>query len=113
MRKLLKSKIDRAVVTESNVDYEGSIGIDKELMDKVDLWENEKVLVISNSSGERLETYVIPEEADSGRITINGGAAKKIDKGEKITIISFTSASSPHKPKKILVDENNEFLKTY
>ncbi len=113
MRKLLKSKISRAIVTDSNIEYEGSIGIDKKLMDKADLWENEKVLVISNSSGKRLETYVIPEEANSRKIVINGGAAKKIGKKEEITILSFASRSSPYKPKKISVNESNEFLKSY
>ncbi|MDC0276668.1 aspartate 1-decarboxylase, partial [Verrucomicrobiales bacterium] len=89
MRSLLRSKIHLATVTEANVDYVGSITIDRELMDAVGFWPGEKVLISSNSTGARLETYVIEGERNSGIIGINGAAAHLINEGEKVIIMGF------------------------
>ena len=76
MRWMLRSKIHQAVVSQANVDYVGSITIDQELIEKAGLWVGEKVLVVSNTSGARLETYVIAGEPGSGQIYMNGAAAQ-------------------------------------
>ncbi len=109
MRWLLRSKIHKATVTEADVDYVGSITIDEALLEKVGLWEGEKVLVVSNTSGSRLETYVIPGERESGEICINGAAAHLIGPGEEIIIIGFELSDQLIDPKAILVDSENRF----
>lgn len=111
MRWLLRSKIHKAKVTEANLDYVGSITIDEELIDKVGVFPGEKVLVVSNTSGTRLETYVIAGERKSGTICMNGAAAHLIELGEEIIIMGFELTDKPIKPKIILVDENNKFVK--
>lgn len=111
MRFLLRSKIHKATVTDANIDYLGSITIDKELMDKVGFWAGEKVLVTSNTSGARVETYVIAGAKGSGVICINGSAAHKIKKGEEIIIMGFELDDEPIKPRVILVDKDNKFVK--
>ena len=111
MRIVIKSKIHKAIVTDANLNYIGSITIDPDLLEKVDLWPGEKVLVASNTSGARLETYVIKGEAGSGCICINGAAAHLIKTGEEIIIMSFTVTDEPIEPKFILVDENNKFVR--
>jgi aspartate 1-decarboxylase len=110
MRELLQSKIHKAIVTEANLEYIGSITIDEDLMEKIDLWEGQKVLVVSNTSGSRLETYVIKGERGSGTICMNGAAAHLIKKGEEIIIIGFIFSEKPVEPKCILVDKKNNFL---
>ncbi|MFA5997029.1 MAG: aspartate 1-decarboxylase [Candidatus Paceibacterota bacterium] len=109
MRFLLRSKIHRATVTEANVDYVGSITIDKDLVEKVGLMEGEKVMVTSVTSGARLETYVILGDAGSGVICMNGPAAHHIKKGEIVVIMGFELTDWPVKPKIILVDAQNKF----
>jgi aspartate 1-decarboxylase len=109
MRWVLKSKIHKATVTEADVNYVGSITIDANLLDMIDMWEGEKVLVVSNTSGARLETYVIPGERGSGIITMNGAAAHLINKGDEIIVIGFELSDQPIKPKMILVDKANKF----
>lgn len=109
LRQLLKSKIHKATVTGASVDYVGSITIDEELMQKADLWPGEKVLVVSNSSGSRLETYVITGEAGSGKIEMNGAAAHLIKTGEEVIIMSFTQSEQPLEACCILLDSNNKF----
>jgi aspartate 1-decarboxylase len=111
MRELLASKIHKATVTDADVAYVGSITIDLDLMERVDLWEGQKVLVVSNTSGARLETYVIKGKRGSGEICMNGAAAHLIKKGEEIIIISYQFSEAPLTPKCILVDEANRFLK--
>lgn len=108
---MLKSKIHRATVTDADVNYTGSITIDRTLMDEVDLWPGEKVLVVDNTNGARLETYVMEGEANSGIICMNGGSARMISKGDKITILAFDVTDEPIIPKKILVDEHNKLSK--
>jgi len=111
MRLLLRSKIHKAIVTEANLNYIGSITIDEELIEKVGLWSGEKVLVASITSGARLETYVLVGERNSGIICMNGAAAHLIKKGEEIIIMGFELTDKPIEPKIILVDENNKFVK--
>ena len=111
MRWILRSKIHKATVTEANIDYIGSITVDEDLIDRVGLMVGEKVLVVSNTSGARLETYVIRGERGSGVICVNGAAAHLIKKGEDVIIIGFELSDSPIDPKIILVDENNRFVR--
>lgn len=88
---VLKSKIHRAIVTEANLNYVGSITIDEDLMEGANLIENEKVQVVNINNGERLETYVIKGKRGSGVICLNGPAARKVAVGDIIIIISYTS----------------------
>ena len=111
MRFVLSSKIHNAIVTEANLAYVGSITIDAELIEKVGLWPGEKVLVVSNTSGARLETYVIVGERGSGTITMNGAAAHRIKTGEEIIIMGFHLSDKPVEPKIILVDARNRFVR--
>lgn len=89
MRFMLKSKLHMATVTEKNLEYEGSIEIDEELMKAVDLKENELVLVADVNNGARFETYVIKGKPNSGVIALNGAAARLVEVGDKIIIMSF------------------------
>ena len=111
MRWVLRSKIHKAVVTEADVDYVGSITIDEDLIDKVGFWPGEKVLVVSNTTGERLETYVIAGKRGSGEICMNGAAALVIKRGEEIIVMGFELSAEPITPQIILVDSNNKFLR--
>ena len=107
----MRSKIHKAKVTEANLNYNGSITIDEDLMEKVDFWLGEKVLVVSNTTGIRLETYVIKGKRGSGIICMNGAAAHLIKKSEELIIMGFEMLKRPIVPKIILVDENNKFVK--
>ena len=111
MRFYLKSKIHMATVTEAEVDYIGSITIDSTLVEKAGFDEGEKVSVWDVTNGERLETYVILGERDSGVICINGAAAIKIKKGDKAIIAGFELSDKKIEPKIVLVDEKNRFVK--
>jgi len=114
-RTLLKSKIHRAVVTEADLNYVGSITIDKTLMEAADILPNEKVQVVNNNNGARFETYVIEGERDSGIICLNGAAARLVQKGDVIIIITYTVVSDEKardwKPTLVFVDENNRIKK--
>ena len=110
MRWLIRSKIHKATVTEADINYVGSVTIDEDLIDLVGLMEGEKVLVTSNTSGARLETYVIRGKRGSGVICMNGAAAHLIKVGEEIIIMGFELSDKPIVPKMILVDKNNKFL---
>ena len=112
MRFLMRSKIHNATVTEANLAYVGSITIDAELIERVGLWVGEKVLVVSNTSGARLETYVIEGPRGSGDICMNGAAAHLIAKGEEIIIMGFELVDAPVAPKVILVDRANRFVRS-
>ena len=109
MRWVLRSKIHNATVTEANINYIGSITIDQELIERVGLWVGERVLVVSNSTGSRVETYVIAGERGSGYIAMNGAAAHLIKAGEQIIIMGFELTSEPVSPKIILVNAQNRF----
>ena len=110
-RTLLQSKIHKAIVTEADISYIGSITIDPDLMDRVDLWEGQKVLIASNDTGARLETYVIKGVRGSGQICLNGACAHLIKKGEEIIIMAFQDSERPMEAKVILVDEKNRFVR--
>jgi aspartate 1-decarboxylase len=111
MRIYLRSKIHKATVTEANLHYVGSITIDERLMELADLNEFEKVLVVDNTNGQRLETYVIKGKKYSGVIGINGAAAHLVRKGDEVIIMSFQITDHPKKPVNILVDNKNKFVK--
>jgi aspartate 1-decarboxylase len=109
-----KSKIHRAIITESNLNYEGSITIDADLMQAADIIPWERVQIANIMTGDRLETYVIEGEAGSGIICLNGAAAHKGKVGDIIIIISYGLVekikTKPHKPKIVKVDENNKII---
>ena len=111
MRSVLRSKIHKATVTQADLGYVGSISIDLDLLERTGLWAGERVLVTSNSSGARLETYVIPAPALSGIIGMNGAAAHLIKEGEEIIIMGFELTDCPISPRMILVDKQNRFLR--
>ena len=106
-REVLKSKLHRAMITDANVDYAGSIEIPADLMAAADLWAGEKVLVASITTGARLETYVLEGRSGTGKILINGGAAHRIKAGERVAIMAFAISETPVNPKILLLDENN------
>jgi len=109
---VLKSKIHRATITESNLDYIGSIAIDKNLMEASNLIENEKVSIYNITNGERFDTYVILGERGSGIISLNGAAARKVAINDKIIIVSYASMdfeeAKKFKPVIIFPDDNNK-----
>jgi aspartate 1-decarboxylase len=111
MRWLMRSKIHNATVTEANLAYIGSITIDEDLLEKTGLWAGERVLVVSNTSGARLETYVIVGPRGSGDICMNGAAAHLIGEGESIIVMGFELAAAPVEPRVVLVDSANRFLR--
>jgi aspartate 1-decarboxylase len=111
MRIYLRSKIHKAIVTDANLHYVGSITIDERLMELADLAEYEKVLVVDNSNGQRLETYVIKGKKNSGIIGMNGASAHLIHKGDEVIIMAFQVSDRPKKPINILVDTRNRFVK--
>ncbi len=110
LREVLQSKIHKATVTEADLNYIGSITIDQNLLELIDLWPGQKVTVVSNTSGNRLETYVIAGPRGSGMICVNGAAAHLIAKGDEVIIFSYTLVDRPLTPKIILVDNKNKFL---
>jgi len=109
VRSVMRSKIHKATITEANPEYVGSITIDADLMQRVGLWENERVLIASNTTGARLETYVIPGAPGSGKIGMNGPAAHTIGVGEEVVIMGFELTDQPVRPRVILVDADNRF----
>jgi aspartate 1-decarboxylase len=110
-RTLCKSKIHRAVLTGADVHYEGSITIDRELMDAADLVEYERVQVVNVNNGARLETYVIAGERASGTLQLNGAAARLGVVGDHVIVISYAEYGESelvgHEPRKVFVDERN------
>ncbi|MFP4977866.1 aspartate 1-decarboxylase [Paenibacillus sp. CN-4] len=114
-RHMMKSKIHRATVTEANLNYVGSITIDEDLMEAADLLENEKVQIVDNNNGSRLETYVIPGPRGSGVICLNGAAARLVQPGDTVIIISYAMLSqeelASHKPTVVFVGEGNRPVK--
>ena len=111
MRWALHAKIHQATVTQADVSYVGSITVDADLMEKAGFWQGEKVLVVSTTNGERLETYIIPGERNSGEVCMNGAAAHRIQKGHVVIIIGFELTDKPIKAKKVLVDKQNKFVR--
>jgi len=111
---MLKAKLHQACVTHADVDYEGSLGIDTELMEAVGLHRYEKILVSNINNGNRLETYVIPEPFGSRRIILNGAAARRGAVGDRVIIMAFCWVDEAdvrkgkHRPRIIRLDEHNE-----
>jgi aspartate 1-decarboxylase len=109
---VLKSKIHRATITESDINYIGSIGIDEDLMDAANLIENEQVHIYNITNGERLETYIIKGNRGSGNISLNGAAARRAAIGDKIIIVSYATMdfeeAKHFKPIIIFPDDKNK-----
>lgn len=116
LREMCKAKIHAATVTETNLNYNGSITIDKALLDAVDILPYERVQVLNINNGTRVETYIIEGERDSGVICLNGAAARWAQPGDKVIIVSYCLVEDKDarnwKPKIILVDGNNNLVKT-
>ena len=108
---MLKGKIHKATVTQAELNYMGSITIDKTLMEAAGIIENEKVQIVDNNNGSRLETYVIPGERDSGIICLNGAAARMVQTGDTVIIICYAQMeeveAKNYKPKVVFVNEDN------
>ena len=111
---ILKSKIHRAQVTAGDVEYEGSLGIARDLMDKVGLLPYERILCGNMANGERFETYAIPAEPGSGQIILNGATARLGKPGDRLTIMSFTELDAAEakswKPQVIVMGEKNRIV---
>jgi len=109
---LLKSKIHRAIVTDANLDYVGSLSLDENLIKAANLYEYEKIQVLNITNGARLETYVIKAPAGSGEVCVNGAAAHLVSTGDLIIIASYCQLNveevESFKPTVVLVDKNNE-----
>lgn len=114
LRTMMNAKIHRATVTEANLNYVGSITIDTDIIEAVDILPNEKVQIVNNNNGARLETYVIPGPRGSGVICLNGAAARLVQPGDKVIIISYCQITSEeakrHQPKVAIMDENNKII---
>ena len=111
---ILKSKIHRVKVTGADLNYIGSITIDKDLMDAANIVEGEKIHIVNNNNGERLVTYVIPGSRKSGEITVNGAAARKVSIGDVLILITYASMkfeeAKKFKPTIIFPNEENNLL---
>lgn len=110
LRAICKSKIHHAIVTDANLEYIGSIGIDSDLMQRTNIVAGEKVCVWNINNGERIETYALPAPSGSGQIIVNGAAARRFREGDKIIIVAFVLTDEPVIPQMILVDRNNQFV---
>ena len=110
-RTMMNGKIHRATVTEANLNYVGSITIDEDIIDAVGMTANEKVQIVNNNNGARLETYIIPGERGSGVICLNGAAARLVQEGDIVIIISYALVPEDkvhtHTPRVAIMDENN------
>ena len=108
---ILKSKIHRAVITEANLNYVGSLTLDEDLMDAANLIENEKITVVNANNGERLETYIIKGKRGSGTVCLNGPAARKGALGDVVIVISYASMdfeeAKKFKPSVVFPKEGN------
>ncbi|WP_053219426.1 aspartate 1-decarboxylase [Virgibacillus senegalensis] len=111
---MMKAKIHRARVTEANLNYVGSVTIDSDVMQSVGILPNEKVQIVNNNNGERLETYVIPGEPGSGVICLNGAAARLVQKDDVVIIVAYAIVSeaelADYSPKIALMNENNQIV---
>lgn len=111
-RMMMNSKLHRATVTEANLNYVGSITIDSDLLDAAGMLPNEKVHVVNNNNGARFETYIIAGEPGSGVICVNGAAARLVQAGDVVIILSYAYMSDEeareHKPTVLLMDKDNK-----
>lgn len=114
-RQMMKAKIHRATVTEANLNYVGSITIDQDLMELVDILPDEKVQIVNNNNGARFETYTIPGPRGSGVICLNGAAARLVQPGDQVIIINYgfmtDEEARRHKPRVAILDERNHVVK--
>ncbi len=112
---VVKSKIHRVKVTGADLNYIGSITIDEDLMDAANILEGEKVQIVNNNNGERLETYAIPGARGSGEITLNGAAARKVAKGDVLILITYAimdvEEARTFKPSLVFPNEENNLLR--
>ena len=115
-RIMMKSKIHRATVTQADLDYVGSVTVDRDLMDAADLLPNEKVQIVDNDNGNRLETYVIEGERGSGVLGINGAAARLVHPGDTVILISYAEMDDEearsYEPTVVFVDDGNRVVRT-
>jgi aspartate 1-decarboxylase len=113
---MFKGKIHRAFVTEANLNYVGSVTIDSTLLEAAGILPGEKVQIVNNNNGARLETYTIKGEANSGVICLNGAAARLVQPGDSVIIIAYTwldqEEAKTFEPKVVFVDENNKITET-
>ena len=111
---MFKSKIHRATVTEANLNYVGSITIDEDLLDAAGILPGEKVQIVNNNNGERLETYTISGERGSGVICLNGAAARRVQPGDTVIIIAYcmldATEAKTFKPNVVILDANNAIV---
>lgn len=111
-RTMMKAKIHRARVTEANLNYVGSVTIDQDIIDEVGILPHEKVQIVNNNNGTRLETYVIPGERGTGVVCLNGAAARFVQPGDTVIIVTYAILSDEElttfKPKVALMNKNNE-----
>ena len=114
LRTFMRSKIHQARVTDANLNYVGSITIDEDIMEAVGISENEKVQVVNNNNGERIETYVIRGERGSKMICLNGAAARRFQIGDTVIIIAYGLVKEDeialHQPKIVILDETNNIV---
>lgn len=115
LRYMLKSKVHRAVVTDADLNYVGSITIDRDIMDAADIMANEKVTIVNNNNGARFDTYVIEGERGSGVVCLNGAAARLVQRGDIVIILTYALLEAEecknHKPRLVFVNENNQVEK--
>lgn len=113
-RTLMNAKIHRARVTDANLNYVGSITIDEDILDAVGLVANEKVQIVNNNNGARFETYIIPGKRGGKEFCLNGAAARLVQKGDVIIVISYAMIADDkvkdHQPKVAVMNENNEIV---
>lgn len=109
LRSICKSKIHHATVTDANIEYIGSVGIDSDLLRRADIVPGEKVGIWNVTTGARVETYAIPAPAGSGAIVVNGAAAHHFTAGDRVIIVAFTLTDERIDPRMFLVDERNAF----
>lgn len=114
---MLYSKLHRATVTDANLNYVGSITIDQDLLDAADMLVGQKIDIVNVNNGERFSTYIIPGERGKGDICLNGAAARKVHKGDKIIIIAYATMSREEakstKPKVIILDDDNSIAQAF
>jgi len=114
---MLYSKLHRATVTDANLNYVGSITIDQDLLDAADMLVGQKIDIVNVNNGERFSTYIIPGERGKGDICLNGAAARKVHKGDKIIIIAYATMSREEaesiKPKVIILEDDNSIAEAF
>ena len=114
---MLYSKLHRATVTDANLNYVGSITVDQNLLEAVNMRVGQKIDIVNVNNGERFSTYIIPGERGKGDICLNGAAARKVHKGDKIIIIAYASMTEEeadkHQPKIVILDDDNTIAQAF